>query len=119
MIDLKQLTEIHPIYCYPKGDTVSFEAIEKEIRKIADEFGIPIIIDTDKINSGSIIAPVIEDCLIIYHPEHRSDYRNFVIRISREGDTAFIGKFSLGDAGHDEEKKYFKVLLAVFEFLKC
>jgi len=44
-----------------------------------------------------------------------------VFRISREGDTAFIGKYYLGEGGDycENEKNYYKALQAIFEFVKC
>ena len=121
MINLEQLNEIHPIYAYPKGDTVSFDAIKRELEKIAKKFQVPMAFDYDVINSGNLLSPVIEDCLVLYHPEYKNDYRRVVFRISREGDTAFIGKYYFGEgrAHCENEKNYYKALLAIFEFVKC
>jgi len=97
MIDASELREIHPIYCYtPKGDTVTFDSIKTLIERIAKVHFVPVAFELSEISSNNSGTVTIEDCLIIYHPKHRNNYINFVIRIRRDGDTAYISKNEYG-----------------------
>jgi len=134
MIDASELREIHPIYCYtPKGDTVTFDSIKTLIERTAKVHFVPVAFELSEISSNNSSTVTIEDCLIIYHPKHRNNYINFVIRIRRDGDTAYISKNEYGTSSllfnfdglneEDEnliaEKKYYESLHAIFNFLKC
>lgn len=148
MIEIQQLRELHPVYCYtPKGDTVTFESIRNLIEKDANKHSVPVAFAFDEITSGDVFAPIIEDCLVVYHPEHRYDYINIVFRIRREGDTAYISKSEYGtstrvhntddvlreadklrnplrkivddDKEREAEKRYYLALRSIFEYIKC
>jgi len=147
MIDVAQLPEIHPVLCYTtKGDTVTLEAIKNLIDKDARKHGVPVAFAFDEIKSGSAATPVIEDCLVVYHPEHRHDYISIVFRIRRVGDTAYIMKNEYGssprmthtdmlseaaklrnplrqiveeDKELEAEKRYYLALRSIFEYVKC
>ena len=38
----------------------------------------------------------IEDCIVMYHPEHRNDYFLFCIRVQQEGNLAFVAVNDFG-----------------------
>jgi len=149
VIDISELKEIHPVVCYsPKGDTVTFDAIKSLINKTAKVHGISIAFDYDEVSSGDGDSVIIEDCLVVFHPNHRDDFYNIVFRIRREDDKAFIIKseygksvllentYSLIDANEDVENKvsgeatpdmnlleaekmYYRSLMAIFKYIKC
>jgi len=131
MINASDLREIYPIYCYtPKGDTVTFGSIKTLIERMAKVHYVPIAFEISEISSNNSGVVTIEDCLIIYHPKHRYDYINFVFRIRREGDTAYISKNEYGTSSllinNDKddkeliaEKKYYESMHIIFNFLKC
>jgi len=132
MINVSQLRELHPIYCYcPKGDTVTFAEIKRLLRKTAKVSGVPVAFAFDEIKSENLGIITVEDCLVVYHPAHRHDYINIVFRIRREGDTAYISKNEYGTSlylsdtdNRDEkereaEKQYYSALHLIFNFLKC
>ncbi|MDR2569494.1 MAG: hypothetical protein LBD23_04230 [Oscillospiraceae bacterium] len=149
MIDISDLREIHPVVCYsPKGDTVTFEAIKKLINRTAKAHGISISFDYDEVSSGEGDSIIIENCLVVFHPNHRNDFFNVIFRIRREGDKAFIFKseygnsaqlektYTLIDAAQDVEKSnsgsdnidislleaeqmYYRALMAIFKYVKC
>ena len=134
MIDIVQLREIHPVLCYaPKGDTVTFEAIKRLIGAEAQKHGVPVAFSFDEIISEEADSVIVEDCLIVYHPEHTHDYISFVFRIRRDGDSAFIIKNEYGasprmlstdmlteaDKELEAEKRYYLAMRSIFEFVKC
>ena len=149
MINVSDLRDIHPVVCYsPKGDTVTFEAIKKLINRTAKAHGISIAFDYDEVSSGEGDSIIIEDCLVVFHPNHRDDFFNVIFRIRREGEKAFIFKseygssvqlektYTLIDAAQDVEKSnsgsdnidislleaeqmYYRALMAIFSYIKC
>lgn len=50
--------------------------------------------------SGGIFNKTIENCIVLYHPEHQYDYFKFCIRIATEGSYAFI---SCNDFGQSKQ----------------
>jgi len=147
MIRLSELREIYPIYCYtPKGDTVTFESLKTLIEQTATVHGVPVAFELSEITSSRAGSIAIEDCLVVYHPEHRQDYMSIVFRIRREADTAYISKNEYGtslrlkstdilneasklrnplrmiiedDKELEAEKRYYLALRSIFNFLKC
>ena len=147
MIDISQLRETPTVYCYtPKGDTVTFKAIKREINKVAKAYGVPVAFAFDEIVFETCGNIVVEDCLVVYNPKHANDYYKIVFRIRRDGDIAYISKSEYGiskrmncayafwsddkDASsvsingiYDEEfhteKNYYQALKVIFKFLKC
>lgn len=147
MINISQLRETPLIYCYtPKGDTVTFEAIKREISKVAKAYGVPIAFAFDEIVSETCGKITVEDCLVVYNPEHVDDYFKIVFRIRRDNNIAYISKSEYGtskrmncahafwsnnedessvsiDGTCDEEfhaeKNYYRALKIIFKFVKC
>jgi len=132
LISASQLRELHPIYCYhPKGDTVTFASLKRLLKQTAKVSGVPVAFAFDEIKSENSGVVTVEDCLIVYHPEHRHDYINIVFRIRREGDTAYISKNEYGtsqclsdvdnrnEKEREAEKQYYSALHSIFNFLKC
>ena len=142
------MREIHPVRCYtPKGDTVTFEAIKNSIGKEAKNWGVPVAFSFDEIASGNVGDYIIEDCLVVYNPEHKHDYISIVFRIRRDGDTAYIMKSEYGTSSRltnttdvldeakklrnplrqivdddkelEAEKRYYLALHSIFEYVKC
>jgi hypothetical protein len=144
---MSELREIHPVLCYaPKGDTVTFKAIENLIKKEANKYGVPVAFAHDEIISDNDGSIVIEDCLIVFHPEHIHDYIKIVFRIKRDGDKAFIIKNEYGtsprmtstdmfeeasklrnsfmqivenDKELEVEKRYYLAIHSIFKYVKC
>jgi len=146
MIDISHLHKLYPVHCYsPKGDTVSFEAIRDLVGKTARDFGVPISLFLDEIRTEDNGAIVIEDCLVVYHPEHRYDYFSIVFRIRRENESAFIQKNLYGKSlrldrceaygsdsqdedivdsitrneEHESERNYYRAMQAIFKYHGC
>ena len=50
--------------------------------------------------SGGLFNSTVEDCIVLYHPEHRNDYFKFCIRVGRQGTYAFV---SVNDFGQSKQ----------------
>lgn len=59
-------------------------------------YGIPLEIKIDMVKTGGLLKSQTEPCLILEHPNHKSDYLNWAITMNVQGRMAFITLFSFG-----------------------
>lgn len=71
-----------------EGTTLDIE--QQIIEKEANEMGIPVAFSRDRIKSGGLFNKVVDDCLVIYNPEHKKDYFHFCVYLSRQGKRTYI-----------------------------
>lgn len=76
---------------YEDGNFITLESIQEAIKDGAMKMDIPVAFMNDQVRSGTVIAPVVEDCLVLFHPAHERDYLKYCIRIKRQG--AFAGVY--------------------------
>ena len=50
----------------------------------------------DQVKSGGLFNKSIEDCIVLYHPEHKNDYFKICVRIGRQGNYAFVSAMDFG-----------------------
>ena len=62
--------------------------------------GIPVAFYADQVKSGGLFNSSVEDCIVMYHPEHQNDYFKFCIRVGRQGTYAFV---SVNDFGQSKQ----------------
>jgi len=98
MIKIDELREFRPTYQYENGENINLEAVKAALTETAEENGIAIAFYEDQVKSGGIFNRVIEDCLVMYHPEHRYDYFTFCIRVQREGPLTLIAVNDFGSS---------------------
>ena len=96
MIKIDELREFRPAVCYKDGTDVTLQTVQDAITCCAQDRGIPIATYTDQVKSGSILNKTIEDCVVLYHPEHRSDYFKFCVRVNHQGNYAFVSVMDFG-----------------------
>lgn len=90
MIKIDDLREFRPTYRFEDGASISLEAVQNALTTEAEKHGVPIAFYADQVKSGGMFNKQIEDCLVMYHPEHRNDYFTFCIRIQRQGSMAYV-----------------------------
>jgi len=90
MIKVDELREYIPQVRYENGDAISLQAVQRAIEESATKFDIPVAFKNEQVKSGGLFKSSVEDCVIMYHPEHEKDYFNFVIRIQRQGVYAYV-----------------------------
>lgn len=90
MIKVNELQDFRPQVRYQNGDAITFSTIEDAIKDCAMRIGIPVAFRTDEVKTGTLFRSSMEECLVLYHPQHEKDYFKFCIRISRQGTYAFI-----------------------------
>ena len=97
MVKEKDLTNLHNIR-FPDGDVVSFESLKAVLAEAAANIGIPVAFGCDQIQSGSLMTKTVDDCLTLYHPEHKKDYNYYLFTINRQGKYAFVDVWTGGSS---------------------
>ncbi len=93
----KQLTtNWTPQIRFPNGDDVNLMTVRNAIQEQADENGIPVAFREEQLKVGGLLSKQMEDILIMYNPDHATDYLRFAIRITHQGKYAFMHVFNLG-----------------------
>ncbi len=78
------------------GENVNLSAVRDAIQEQCDENGIPVEFRDDQLKIGGLFSKEREDILIMYHPQHATDYLHFAIRVVHQGKYAFVNVFNLG-----------------------
>lgn len=100
MIKADNLREFRPSVRYKDGNGITLQTVQDAIKDCAQGMGIPVAFYSDQVKSGGLFNSSVEDCLVMYHPEHESDYFKFCIRVNRQGSYAFI---SVNDFGKSSQ----------------
>lgn len=78
------------------GSKLTLEVAQRLLQDKADENGIPVAFRNDTLTTGSLFNKQHENVLVLYNPEHESDYLHFLIRITHQGKYAFLDVFKVG-----------------------
>jgi len=100
MIKADELREFRPQVRYQNGEGITLGTVQDAIKDCADKMGIPVAFENDQVKSGGLFNSSVEDCIVMYHPDHRSDYFRFCIRVKRQGVYAFV---SINDFGKSSQ----------------
>lgn len=90
MIKSDDLREFRPQVRYQNGDGITLQTVTEAIKDAAENMGILVAFRPDQVKSGGIFNSEVEDCVVMYHPEHESDYFKFCFRVKRQGKYAFV-----------------------------
>ena len=102
MIKADELREFRPQVRYQNGEGITLSTVQEAIKDCAMKMGIPVAFRGDQVKSGGLFNSSVEDCLVMYHPEHERDYFKFCIRVKRQGVYAFV---SINDFGQSKQMK--------------
>ena len=94
MIKDKDLREFRPTVRYQGGQEITLKTVKEAIADCAAKFGIPVAFSSDQVKSGGLLNSSIEDCIVMYHPEHERDYFKFCIRVMRLYQSMILDKAS-------------------------
>ena len=95
MIKVTDLKETRPTVRYQNGD-VTLQTLQDAIEICAKKMMSPVAFKMDEVVAGKKRTDGVEECLLIYHPEHEKDYVNFCIRIKMQGTYAFVSVHEYG-----------------------
>lgn len=90
MIKADELREFRPQVRYQNGEGITLSTVQDAIKDCAMKMGIPVAFRGDQVKSGGLFNSSVEDCVVMYHPEHERDYFKFCIRVKRQGSYAFV-----------------------------
>lgn len=102
MIKSDNLRDFRPTVRYKDGNGITLETVQEAIDQCAQNMGIPVAFKLDQVKSGGLLNSSVEECIVMYHPEHSNDYFNFCIRVRQQGTYAFV---SINDFGTSKQMK--------------
>lgn len=100
MIKADTLREFRPSVRYKDGSGITLQTVQSAIKDAAQGMGIPVAFYAEQVKSGGLFNSSVEDCIVMYHPEHQNDYFKFCIRVGRQGTYAFV---SVNDFGQSKQ----------------
>lgn len=100
MVKADELRDFRPTIQYQNGEGLTLSAVQEAINDCAMKRGVPVAFVSDQVKSGGLFNSSFEDCIVMYHPEHPSDYFNFCIRVRHQGICAFV---SVNDFGRSSQ----------------
>ena len=75
---------------FPNGTGINLQTIKAAISDELDKNGVPASFTSDTVKFGGLLNGSIEDCLVLSHPNHFSDYLRYVLRVKKQGNYAFL-----------------------------
>lgn len=78
------------------GRDVNLSAFREILQLECDSNGIPAAFADNTLKTGSLFNKQVEDVLVVYNPEHPTDYFQFLVRITHQGEYAFLDVFQVG-----------------------
>ena len=107
MIKEKELREARQGVRYPDAKDLNYQMLQAALEKKLAESGVSIAFEMDQVKYGGL-GGAVEDCLVLYHPNHKTDYMKLCVRIKHQGNYAFVSIDEFGEskmlgiqAGHD------------------
>ena len=89
-------TQWMPEIRWADGENVNLVNIRSAIQEEADQAGIPVAFREDILKTGGLFNRQQEEILIMFNPEHPTDYLRFAIRVWHQGRYGFMGVYNLG-----------------------
>ena len=84
---------------FRNGDGVTLDFLQDELIQATGTYKIPVSFAKDQVQSGGRFErKVIKDCLMMFHPEHGSNYNYYVFTITRQGTYAFVDVYLAGNS---------------------
>lgn len=90
----KELQEFRPTIRYMDGEGITLQTIKEAIADAGRNYGIPIAFQNDEVSNGLFSDNI--PCVVMYHPEHYSDYLRFCIQRGTQGKVALISVYTCG-----------------------
>lgn len=90
MIKIDDLREFRPVYQYEDGEYVTLDAVKGAISEAAQNLDVPVAFYPDQVKSGNLFNKSVEDCFVMYNPEHKNDYYLICIRVQHQGNLAYV-----------------------------
>ena len=92
------MREFRPVYQYEDGEYVTLDAVKWAISEAAQNLDVPVAFYPDQVKSGNLFNKSVEDCLVMYNPEHKNDYYLICIRVQHQGNLAYVAINNFGSS---------------------
>ena len=79
-----------------EGETLTLSDLQEDIRSSAEEFGIAISFGKGQLQAGGAFNKTVQDCLIIFHPEHPYDYFRKATTVRNQGNMYYVSVYYYG-----------------------
>lgn len=94
MIKLKDLEEMGTV-TFGDADGVTLKNIQTAVTDLAKQNGVPVAFYTDDAKDGGLFGNTYT-ALVAYHPEHRHDYFNMAMILTKQGNYGSVAVFAAG-----------------------
>ncbi|NLQ13030.1 hypothetical protein HGI81_04110 [Olsenella sp. KGMB02461] len=94
MIKLKDLEQMGNVTFGDAGD-VTLQNIKEAITDLAQQNGVPVAFYTDDAKDGGLFGNTYT-ALVAYHPEHRNDYFNMAMLLTKQGNFGTVTVYAAG-----------------------
>ena len=111
MIKEKELREMRQPVRYSNAQGITLKTIQEALQHAAQQHGIPVAFYDDQIKFGGLIGGTVEDCIVLYHPNHQKDYFKVAIKLTRQGNFALVTVNDFGTStlmGNEGSKQHLK-----------
>ena len=113
MIKSDKLGEVRPDAVYKDGKSIiTLSSIKSILQAETKEYQIPIAFTDDQIKAGGIFDSTTTDCIVMYHPEHPSDYLRYAISIRRQGIMTYVVVNTFGRSSQEGKARVAKMASA-------
>ena len=93
MINLKGLENMGTVN-FRDGNGITLDNIMAAIKDLATQQAVPVAFYKDEAKEGLFGSAT--PCLVMYHPEHRYDYYNMAMVVTRQGNFASVNVYAAG-----------------------
>lgn len=93
MINFKGLENMGTVN-FRDGSGITLDNIMAAIKDLAEQQQVPVAFYNDEAKEGLFGSAT--PCLVMYHPEHRYDYYNMAMIVSRQGNYASVNAYAAG-----------------------
>ncbi len=101
MYDRKDLLNIRQSYQLVGDRGMSIPVIEEYLAKYAEQYHITVTWTEDMINNDEEGKETVQDCLVLYHPDHKDDYYNIVIDFEAPTKLAILSASIAGSSANN------------------
>ena len=95
MFKRKEVEEMRDTVYYKDGDEITFGSVQNALAAQASEARLPMAFRMDHIKEGALMGDT-TPCLVVFHPEHPTDYYNMLITIGWQGAYALVSVYAAG-----------------------
>lgn len=79
---------------------MSIELLEGHAAEFSEQFGVPLAWEADQVDNGEAAKQPIQDCLVLFNPDHKDDYYKIVVDFEVPTKLAFLNASITGESAN-------------------